>query len=225
MEAARAAKAATAMSAEAAKAAVAAQRELLAYLQVTAPFEGVITERIAHPGALAGPSQPEPLLRLEQVSRLRLVVGVPESDLGGLVRNGRVPFAVPAYPNQTFYGSIARFGRSLDPKTRTMPVELDVLNAGGKLSPGMYPEVQWPVKMTTPSMLVPQTAVVTTTARTFVIRVGHDNHAEWVTVRKGKPSGDLVEIYGEVAPGDRVVKSASDEIRNGSSVRTKTTKS
>jgi hypothetical protein len=106
-----------------------------------------------------------------------------------------------------------------------MPVELDVLNAGGKLSPGMYPEVQWPVRMTTPSMLVPQTAVVTTTARTFVIRVGHDNHAEWVTVRKGKPSGDLVEIYGDVAPGDRVVKSASDEIRNGSSLKTKAAKS
>ena len=42
---------------------------------------------------------------------------------------------------------------------------------------------------------------------------------------EGKPSGDLVEIYGEVAPGDRVVKSASDEIRNGSAVRTKTAKS
>ena len=190
------------------------------YLQIRAPFDGIITERFAHPGALAGPSSPTPLLRLEQVSRLRLVVAVPESEVGGMVRNARVPFSVPAYPGQTFQGTVARIGRVLDPKTRTMPVELDVMNGAGKLSPGMFPEVTWPVRMTTASTLVPPTAVVTNTARTFVIRV-RAGKAEWVTVRRGKPAGDLLEVAGDVAPGDRVVKAATDEIRDGAPVTVK----
>ncbi|MDZ4798355.1 MAG: efflux RND transporter periplasmic adaptor subunit [Bryobacteraceae bacterium] len=220
VDAVKAAKQGLQMRVQAAKAAAEAQKELQGYLQVTAPFDGIITERFAHPGALAGPSSPTPLLRLEQVSRLRLVVAVPESEVGGMVRNARVPFSVPAYPGQTFQGTVARIGRVLDPKTRTMPVELDVMNGAGKLSPGMFPEVTWPVRMTTASTLVPPTAVVTNTARTFVIRV-RAGKAEWVTVRRGKPAGDLLEVAGDVAPGDRVVKAATDEIRDGAPVTVK----
>ncbi len=220
VEAARAAKQGLEMRVQAAKASLEAQKELQSYLRVTAPFDGTITERLVHPGALAGPSSPTPLLRLEQVSRLRLVVAVPEAELGGLVRNAKVPFTVPAYPGQTFQGTVARVGRAMDPKTRTMPVELDVVNAANKLSPGMYPEVSWPVRMSAASNLVPPSAVVTTTARTFVIRV-RNGKAEWVTVRKGRPVGDLIEVSGEIAPGDRVVRTATDEIRDGSSVTAK----
>jgi RND family efflux transporter MFP subunit len=221
VEAVRAGKEGLQMRVQAAKASLDAQKELQAYLNVTAPFDGTITERFAHPGALAGPSAPQPLLRLEQVSRLRLVVSVPEAEVGGLVRNARVTFTVPAYPGQTFTGTVARIGRAFDPKTRTMPVELDVLNGANKLSPGMYPEVNWPVRMTAASLLVPPTSVVTTTARTFVIRV-KGNRAEWVTVRKGKPAGDLIEVAGsDLSPGDRIVKIATDEIRDGSQINPK----
>jgi len=206
---------------KAAQASVAAIRELESYLQVTAPFEGAITERFAHPGALAGPGTPGALLRLEQISRLRLVVAVPEAEVAGLVRNAKVPFTVPAYPGQTFHGTVARVGRAMDAKTRTMPVELDVVNTGGKLSPGMYPEVQWPVKTGQASLLVPPAAVVTNTARTFVVRV-RNGKGEWVTVKKGKAAGDLIEVMSaDLAAGDRIVKAASDEIRDGAPIKVK----
>lgn len=220
VDAVRAAKQGLEMRVQAAKASLDAQKELQSYLQVTAPFDGSITERFAHPGALAGPSSPTPLLRLEQVSRLRLVVAVPESEIGGMVRNARVPFTVPAYPGQTFHGTIARVGRALDPKTRTMPVELEVANGGNKLGPGMFPDVTWPVRMSSSSLMVPPTAVVTDTSRTFVIRV-RGGKAEWVTVRRGKPAGDLLEVSGDIAEGDRIVKAATDEIRDGAAIAVK----
>ena len=219
LEATKAARAGIDVSVEAERAAVEPLREMLTYLHVSAPFDGVVTERYAHPGALAGPAG-DPLLKLEQLSRLRLVVAVPEAEVGGIVRNARVPFTVPAYAGEVFHGTVARIGRSLDPKTRTMAVELDVLNSGARLSPGMYPEVQWPVRSGKPALLVPPSAVTSTTARTFVIRV-RSGVAEWVDVRRGAAAGDLVQIYGDLNPGDRVVKAANDEIRDGSRIQAK----
>jgi RND family efflux transporter MFP subunit len=223
VEAAKAAQRGMEMSVNAAKASLAATKELESYLTVTAPFAGMITERLVHPGALVGPAAgagSTPLLKLEEISRLRLEVAVPEAEVGGIVARARVPFSVPAYPGVTFSGVLARVGRAIDPKTRTMPVELDVQNADSRLSPGMYPEVQWPVRTGRAALLVPPTSIVTTTARSFVIRV-RDGQAEWVDVRRGQVAGDKIEVYGDLRPGDQIVKQANDEIRDGSAVQAK----
>jgi RND family efflux transporter MFP subunit len=213
LDSARAAQDALADSARAALAAVEALRDLTAYLRVTAPFDGVITERRVHPGALVGPNTP-PLLELQQLSRLRLVVAVPETDVAGIVRGARVSFTVPAQPGRTFSSTVARLAQSLEAKTRTMPVELDVDNAGGALAPGMYAEATWPVRRPRPALLVPPSSLVTTTERTFVIRV-RDGRAEWVNVSRSAPAGELVEVFGPLAPGDEILRRASDEVRDG----------
>jgi multidrug efflux pump subunit AcrA (membrane-fusion protein) len=127
----------------AAKASLGAIQKMQQYLNISAPFPGVITDRFAHPGALAGPGT-EPLLRLEQVSRLRLVVAVPEGNFAGVRPGTKVPFQVSAYPTRTFDGAVALSALD-DQKTRTMAVELEVPNTSA-LAPGMYPQVNWPVR-------------------------------------------------------------------------------
>src|ERR1039458_5308647 len=198
----------------AAEAAVRAQKLVEDYLQITAPFDGVVTDRLVHPGALVGPGADPVLLVIQQVSHLRLTVAVPEQDIGGIVAGAKVEFKVPAFPERTYTGTGGRGAPSLDPKKRTMPVELDVLNHDGSLSPGMYPSVKWPVRRSRPSLLVPKTAVVTTAERTFVIRE-HNGKAEWVDVKKGAADGDLIEVMGNLEAGDMVVRRATDEIRDG----------
>ena len=82
-------------SIKAAQAQAQAVRDLQQYLTIKAPFDGIITERNVHPGALVGPgSGSTPLLRLHQVSRLRLVVAVPEALVGAIVKGARVPFTL-----------------------------------------------------------------------------------------------------------------------------------
>lgn len=201
----------------AAESAVRALQDLLAYLKITAPFDGVITDRLVHPGALVGPGNDAVLLVLQQVSHLRLVVPVPEEDVSGIMNGASVPFKVPAWPDQKFSGTIARLSHALDQKTRTMAVELDVMNREGTLAPGMYPTVKWPVRRSRPSLFVPKTSVVTTTERTFVIR-DHDGRAEWIDVKKGVTEGDLVEVSGNLKPGDMVVRRATDELRAGTPI-------
>src|SRR6266508_421047 len=202
-------------SIKAAQAQVQSVKDLEQYLTLKAPFDGIITERNVHPGALVGPGTGStPLLRLHQVSRLRLVVAVPEALVGAMVKGARVPFSVPAYPGETFYGVASLIAHNLEEKTRTMPVELDVRNADLRLGAGMYPEVQWPVRRPQPSLLVPPTSIVTTTERMFVIRV-NNGMAQWVNVGRGARVGDLIEVFGALKDGDTVVRRGTDEIREG----------
>jgi RND family efflux transporter MFP subunit len=200
----------------AAEAAVKAVSEMEAYLELTAPFDGVITERNVHPGSLVGPSTGA-LLRIEQVARLRLTVPVPEAYVGAIARGTNVEFRVSAFPDQTFQGVIARPAHSLDMKTRSMLVELDVNNPKQSLAPGMFAEVQWPISRAQASLFVPRTAVVRTSERQFVVRV-RNGIAEWVDVRRGELDGDVIEVFGDLREGDIVIRRGNDEIRPGTKI-------
>jgi RND family efflux transporter MFP subunit len=202
---------------------VKALRALEDYLVVRAPFDGVVTERTVHPGALVGPpTSPNtpPMLRVEQVVRLRLTVAVPESDVGAIAEGAKAKFTVRTWPGQSFEGAISRISRSVDPRTRTMAVELDVDNRAGKLAPGMYAEVLWPIKREKPSLLVPTSAVAQTTEKTFVDRV-RDGTVEPVPVQRGISVGNKVEVFGALAPGEPVLVRGSEELRAGASVQTR----
>ena len=212
-------------SAEAAKSALKSVTEIEGYLQVRAPFDGIVTERNVHPGSLVGPptsgsGAAMPMLRVEKTARLRLVVPVPEKYATGINVGSKVEFSVPAFPSQTFAGTIARVAHSVDVKTRTMPVELDVNNSDGRLSSGMFPEVLWPVRRTEPTLFVPTSAVARTTEATFIIRIRGGN-TEWVNVQTGELDGKSIEVYGGLHEGDEVAVLGTDELRAGSHVVTK----
>jgi RND family efflux transporter MFP subunit len=204
---------------EAARQAAQAVQELEGYLRVTAPFAGVVTERNVHPGALVGPGSGEatPMLRLVDQRRLRLVAPVPEAYTAGLARGISVPFTVSAFPGVTFTGTVARIARAVDVTTRTMAVELDVDNADGRLAPGTFCQMRWPLRRTAPSLFVPTASVASTTDRTFVVRI-RDGKAEWVDVTTGLTAGPLVEVFGDLKAGDEVAGRGTDEIRPGTAV-------
>jgi membrane fusion protein (multidrug efflux system) len=190
--------------------------DIEAYLQVTAPFDGVVTERSVHVGSLVGPNS-GPLVRMQQVSPLRLVVAIPEAYVAGASLGQPVEFTVATFPGEVFTGKLSRLSRALDLKTRTMAVELDV-NTGGRLVPGMFAEVRWPARRSGSSLFVPKSAVATTTERTFVVRV-RDGVVEWVDVKRGTAMNDLVEVFGNLKPGDLIAARATDELRAGTRVR------
>jgi RND family efflux transporter MFP subunit len=224
VEADRARVRATQDSAEAARAALRSVQQIESYLQVKAPFDGVVTERNVHPGALVGPTGGAgvavPMVRIEQVSRLRLVVPLPEAYAAAIPAATKVSFTVSAFPGQTFSGTVTRIAHSLDVKTRTMPVELDVSNPSARLAPGMFAEAQWPVRRLEPSMFVPISAVAKTTERTFVVRV-RDGKTEWVDVKTGMIAGRLAEVFGDLREGDEVAARGTDELRAGTRVSTR----
>jgi membrane fusion protein, multidrug efflux system len=201
---------------DAARQALGSYTAMQQYLQVTAPFDGVITERNVHQGALVGPSTDSatavPMLRLQSIDHLRLVVPVPQAYVTGISKGQNVEFSVPAFPNHKFTGSIARISDTVAQQTRTMPVELDVQNRDHLLTPGTYAQVQWPVHRSGMSLVVPKTAIASDLEHSFVIRV-RNNKTEWINVQAGLTKDDLVEVFGDLRSGDLVVVRATDELR------------
>jgi RND family efflux transporter MFP subunit len=203
---------------------VRASAQLEAYLRITAPFDGQITARYVHPGALVGPAGAPggaaPLAHLETLNRHRLVVPVPENDVAGVPEGAMVGFTVPSFPGRTFRAPIAGISHDVDTKTRTMPVELDVSDPRGELVPGTYCQVEWPVHRTYPTMVVPTKAVASDLERNFVIRV-RDNRTEWVDVRTGLTTPDGIEVFGDLREGDMVAARGTDQLRAGVQVSPK----
>jgi membrane fusion protein (multidrug efflux system) len=192
----------------------------LAYLQIRAPFDGVITTRNINLGAYVGPGgkTPDPLLILQDQNHLRLVSSIPENYTGALSHKNEVSFTVRSLPNQVFHAQIKRLAGSIDSRLRSERLEMDVYNKDRRLLPNMYADVSVPLPARDSTFIVPKTAVVTSTEKVFVIRVTN-HHAEWIDVTKGFQSGDKMEVYGKLNPGDMLVKQATDEIRDGSKVK------
>ncbi|MEO6964946.1 MAG: efflux RND transporter periplasmic adaptor subunit [Acidobacteriaceae bacterium] len=206
---------------DAVRASLRSAEEMQGYLRITAPFDGVVTKRNVHPGALVGPgggpgTQPS-MLRIEQVAHLRLVVAVPELYVADIQKGAKVSFTVPAFPGRTFSGTVARLADSVDASTRTMPVEMDVWNPGLELHSGMYPSILWPVRRANPTLFVPQTSVGRNMEQSYVVRI-RDGRADLVSVKTGGVMGTQTEIFGGLQAGDTIALHPTDDLRSGTAV-------
>jgi len=191
------------------------------YLQITAPFNGYVTERKLHVGSLVGPGGGgayPPICRLKQLDLLRIIAPVPERDTAGVVLGSEVQFSVSSFPGRRFTGTVARISDTLEKETRTMPVELNFFNPDYKILPGMFCEVYWPTRRREASLFVPFASVVSTPLDTFVCKI-KDGVVEWVSVKKGQVMNGLVEIFGDVKEGDLVAQEGSEELQNESKVK------
>ncbi|MBX9722931.1 MAG: efflux RND transporter periplasmic adaptor subunit [Candidatus Obscuribacterales bacterium] len=195
-------------------------REMKDYLMITAPFDGVVTERNVHEGSLVIPTpSSKPMLRVQQTSHLRLQVPIPESAIAGVRKGTVMKFTVPAFTGKMFSATVRRIGHALDLRTRSMPVEADVENTAGSLEPGMYPEVDWEMKRSYPTLFVPTSAVATAVAEPFVIKIV-DGRTVPVPVKPGESMGNLIEVVGDLKAGDEVVAKSPEELKNGMPVHT-----
>jgi RND family efflux transporter MFP subunit len=214
-------------SADAAQEGLRAVTQLESYLKIAAPFDGRITTRYVHPGALVGPSggpgAMTPIVRVQTIDRERLIVPVPESDVAGVPEGTLVSFTVSAFPGRTFQAPIARISREVETKTRTMPVELEVKDPKGELLPGTFCDVEWPVRRTYPTLVVPASSVASNLQRTFVIRI-RGTKVEWIDVKTGARVGNTIEVFGDLREGDLVAVRGTDQIRTGTEVRVKEAK-
>ncbi|HWB27367.1 MAG TPA: efflux RND transporter periplasmic adaptor subunit [Chitinophagaceae bacterium] len=191
------------------------------YLEIRAPFGGVISARNVNTGAYVGPSgkgSEFPMFTLQQQKRLRLVVSVPEAYTNFLTTNSTITFSVRAIPNQKFTAKVTRLAGALDTRLRAEHVEMDVFNDDKKLLPGMVAEVDLPTPAKDSTFIIPKSALVNSTERIFVIRV-NNNKVEWVDVKPGRESDGKIEVYGNLNVNDTILSEPSDEIRNGADIK------
>ncbi|MDP9041085.1 MAG: efflux RND transporter periplasmic adaptor subunit, partial [Bacteroidota bacterium] len=197
------------------------------YLEVRAPFDGVISSSNLYPGAYAGPAGAGsviPLLTLQEQAKLRLVIAIPEPATSYFKLGDTVHFTVKTLPGKDFTATVSRVAGSLDLQLRTEQLQMDVINGHKILLPGMFAQVSMDLTNTDKIFVVPESAVTENSKQVFVIRVT-SGKTEWIPVKKGRESDGQVEIFGNLQEGDQLVSTATDELRNGTTVQIENKKS
>ena len=195
------------------------------YTRITAPFAGVVTNRYADTGALvaAGTSsstQAMPVVRLAQISTLRLVLPVPESIAGQIHFQDPVKVHVQAL-NQDIQGRVSRFADSLDLQTRTMETEIDCENRDGRLMAGMYTESEISLHQKPNTLTLPLEAVVRNGDDATVLAVNSQNILDERHVKLGLEDNLRVEVLSGLSEGDRVVIGNRSQFHAGQKVQPK----
>ena len=199
-----------------------AVRALQEYLTIKAPFDGIVTERNVHPGALTGPNfkmENKPLLILEDDDVLRLEMFIPEVYSGSVdMSDSKISFTTDALPDQSFTAPLSRSSHSLYDEYRSEAIEADVVNTKGTFKPGMYVEAVIKVKSPVTSILVPSSCIVTTTEGKYVISV-EDHKTKYISVKEGISNGGKTEVFGNLKGDEILLKKPSGEIKEGVSIR------
>jgi membrane fusion protein (multidrug efflux system) len=189
------------------------------YLRIYAPFDGMIVQRNVSPGALVSPGKAtdQPMFILQDISKMRLVVYIPEDYVDKVDLEQPVNFVFNAMPGQQFSAKISRSANALG-SMRSEAIEIDVTNKSGQLKPGMYAEVHIPMLTGAKSLLVPNNAIVRSTEREYVITVKNDQ-ANLVDIKEGLVGKDSTEIFGDLNANSKIVLHADDQVKQGDDIR------
>ncbi len=202
-------------------------RTLNNYVNVTAPFAGVITKRYANLGSMiqagiSSQTQAMPVVRLSENSLLRLILPVPESVVPTIRIGSNVDVSVPSL-HRTFEGRVARFADRVQLDTRTMETEVDVPNPSLTLIPGMYAEVNLTLERRNDALSIPLSAIGGTDKDPLVYVVTPDNKLAIRKIRLGLETANRAEVRAGLQAGELVVIGNRSQLTEGQSVLPKVT--
>lgn len=198
------------------KAEVAAAHQLAKYTQITAPFDGIVTERFVSPGALVGRGE-KPLVEIKREDKLRLEVAIPAKHAKSLQLEAEASFAVNSLPGKRFPIKISRSSKSFNSELRAMMIEFDYDNSKTGLNGGDYAQVNLHLKRHEPSLLVPSSSIITTTTNVFIAKV--TNHKIQLTpIITGLSKNNQTEIFGDIKAGDTIILKGNSTLKNDTEI-------
>lgn len=174
---------------------------LVGYAEVRAPFDGVVTERFVDPGALV---QAGPVVTVVDLSKVRVIVDVPEPDVRLVAVGTPADVRLDALPGRAFPTKVARASSSLDPGTRTLRAELEVSNSDGAILPGMYASVSLVLERHADALALPAKAIQSEQGKPCVFVVA-EGKAHKVAVSLGIDDGVRTEVTSGLAGDESVI--------------------
>jgi len=196
-------------------------KALFAYARITAPFDGVVTQRYANLGALmqAGTTSPTatPLVRLSEDDVFRLVIPVAESYVRYIRIGDPVQVKITSM-DRNFTGTVKRFSNDVAAETRTMHTEVELRNPDHVLMPGLYAEATLTLDRKNDALALPLQAVSQANGEATVFVVTPENTIEERKIEVGLQTANDVEIVSGLKEGERVVVSDRSSLKNGMKV-------
>jgi multidrug efflux pump subunit AcrA (membrane-fusion protein) len=213
--------------------------QLQSFEKITAPFDGVLTARNTDNGQLinsgnastgsstgvgnsaAGSTtvNTRELFHIAAINTLRVFINVPQIYSTDAKPSTIAELTLDQFPGRKFSGKLVRNANSIDLATRTLLVEVDVKNDTGELLPGSYAEVHLKLNSSTPTLLLPVSALVFRSQGLQVATLGADNRAHLSTITIGRDFGTQVEVASGLTANQRVIDSPPDSLVEGEQVR------
>lgn len=195
----------------AAKSRVAQSREKLARTAIKAPFAGVVTEQFIQAGEWADPGTA--MVRLVDTATLEVQAWVPVKTLPYIHARNEMQLTVAGQPASGIVRTLVPVG---DDQSRLF--ELRLILDGDSLSAGQSVRIAIPTADSQTATVIPRDSLVLRRDGASVFRILEDNTAERVKVTTGMAEGDLIEVLGDIQPGDRVVIRGGERLRSGEEV-------
>jgi RND family efflux transporter MFP subunit len=199
---------------DAARAQESAARTMMSYAHLTAPFAGVVTARMADPGAMAAPGVP--LLQVDQAGALQLEASVDESAIAAIHKGMKVQVEVAG---RQIGGSVAEIVPAADASSHSFLIKID-LPSSTQTRAGMYGTAEIPDGLRS-AILIPRSALVQRGSLMCVYALNGQGIAQLRTVTLGAPHGELVEVLSGVSAGEKLVDAPSDRDLAGKRIEAK----
>lgn len=199
---------------QASKAGTAHSSQLQQYLRITAPFDGIITQRNVSVGALSGSGSQVPLFAMAQGNKLRLTLSLPEKHAASVQKGMKATFTVSSQPGKTFDAALSRTSGMLHATDRSLTLEFDVANPSGELQGGDYAQVHLKLQRKSPTYWVPSKSVLKTQKGTFVLTL-NDAEIKRISVNEGIRLDTTTEVFGNFNEKDQILLKPSEEIVEG----------
>jgi len=201
------------------EAAVQKYTDLQSFEKIIAPFQGVITARNIDPGDLViANSSSRELFHIMRRDTLRVFVNVPQLLTTGIEVGQQAIVYQRDDPSKQFAGKVTRTADALEPNTRTLLTEVQVANPDNALRPGMYLQVKFILRRTTPSIRIPAAAVIVHSGPSKVGVLDSQQTVHYRVVQLGRDYGDQIEVLTGLQAGDTVIVHPGDDIPAGTVV-------
>ncbi|HYP64080.1 MAG TPA: efflux RND transporter periplasmic adaptor subunit [Acidocella sp.] len=204
---------------EAARAAVAGYQAQVAFKQIVAPFDGIVTARNTDIGDLVTTGGTTPLFVVDDEARLRIYVSVPEAYAAEVKQSSGATFTVPDYPGRTFRATLAATAGAIDPTSGTLLVQFQADNQDGALQAGDYAQVTISLPANGQALSVPSSALMFRDNGMEVATLGPDNRVVIKPVTIGRDFGNVVQIATGISKDDRIINNPPDALEAGDEVQ------
>jgi RND family efflux transporter MFP subunit len=197
-------------------------QQMVDFEKIYAPFDGVITARntdigqLIDSGSSGGPARE--LFHIAAVNRLRVFVNVPQVYSHATKPGLKADLTLPELPARRFPGTLVRTADSIDPNTRTLLVEVDVVNNTGLLFPGAYTEVHFNIRSNAATLLIPSASLVFR-SQGLRVPVVKDNRVSLLPVTVGRDFGTTIEVLSGLPENASVILNPPDSLVDGEVVR------
>ncbi|EOR93381.1 putative Co/Zn/Cd efflux system membrane fusion protein [Arcticibacter svalbardensis MN12-7] len=194
---------------------------MLKYTNLTAPFAGIITQKLADEGSMASPGMP--LLTIEQNGSYQVSASVPENVISQIHQGEAATISIQA-ANKVIAGTISQINQSSQFTGGQYVVKVQIPDQKKQgLYAGMYANVSIAVKNTAQvkdvRVMVPLSCIENKDQLTGLYTISSSNTALLRWVRLGKTTGNQVEVLSGLAPGEKYISSADGRLFNGSAIK------